>query len=143
MNEFGDNPNSNNCSFFCMSFLLSLNFNSFFFTLSHESCIVNTNYSQRKTSMKSRFQIKEKCQKKTSYATEEPLSLKNICCAISLVAKYFNFYSRTAPIGGYLTAFLFEPFFVQSYICDQYAKYMQKEFRYFEYKRLNYHFFKQ
>lgn len=49
------NPNSNNCSFFCMSFLLSLNFNSFFFTLSHESCIVNTNYSQRKTSMKSRF----------------------------------------------------------------------------------------
>lgn len=44
MNEFGDNLNSNNCFFFCMSFLLFLNFNSFFFILSYESCIVNINY---------------------------------------------------------------------------------------------------
>lgn len=124
MNEFGDNPNSNNCSFFCMSFLLSLNFNSFFLLWAMKAVLWIQIIHKEKLQWSQDFKLRKNARKKTSYATEEPLSLKNICCAISLVAKYFNFYSRTAPKRGYLTAFLFEPFFVQSYICDQYAKYM-------------------
>lgn len=43
---------------------------------------------------------------------EELLFLKNICCVILLVVKYFNFYLRIVLKRGYLIVFLFEFFFV-------------------------------